>query len=144
MKTAPPDGERNLIRRYLLWCYKTTQEELDRIDRKFTQLKVDRLVLKELLKRKAPPPAGTDNSACEKFIEEFKEYILKKEKDAHAAKFADDRKKIPRPRYVYLKNRVLSLEKTIVAVLGTKEFKKIVSLYEAEMTRRILEAREHT
>ena len=40
--------ERNLIKRYLVWCYKTTKEELDKIDRYFTQLIADEFILKQL------------------------------------------------------------------------------------------------
>jgi len=45
------DGK-TLTKRYLLWCYKTTKEQLDWIDRKFTQIQVDRYTLKCLLKSK--------------------------------------------------------------------------------------------
>lgn len=41
---------KKLKTRYLVWLYKTTKERLDRIDRKFTQLEVDRFILRELEK----------------------------------------------------------------------------------------------
>lgn len=45
-------SQENLIRSYLIWCYKTTKEDLDRIDRYFTQVLVDRRLLDILLKGK--------------------------------------------------------------------------------------------
>jgi len=38
----------------------------------------------------------------------------------------------------------MAIEKTIKYFLGDKELEKINHLYEQEMTKRILEAREHT
>jgi len=38
--------EKNLLRRYLIWCYKTTKEELDKVDRYFTQDVADAYILK--------------------------------------------------------------------------------------------------
>jgi len=38
-------AHRDLIRRYLLWFFKTTKESFERIERKTTQLMVDEYVL---------------------------------------------------------------------------------------------------
>jgi len=42
--------QKNLIRSYLVWCYKTTKEDLDKIDRYFTQNHVDNFILSRLKK----------------------------------------------------------------------------------------------
>jgi hypothetical protein len=39
-------SDKSLVKRYLFWLYKMTRDELDRIDRKFTQLEVDRGIQK--------------------------------------------------------------------------------------------------
>lgn len=134
--------EKKLIRRYLIWCYKTTKEDLDRIDRYFTQLQVDAHVLKQLLKN--PHPKGPQSHLYSEKIEAFKEYMANKKKNVYSKKFADEEEKTLQPEYWYLKNRLGALEKTIVDFFGAKELKAIQDLYEVEMTRRILEAREHT
>ena len=130
--------EKHLLRRYLIWCYKTTKEDLDRIDRYFTQLKVDERLLSILKKE-----AGHDPVRLKK-CEEFKLYMDNKVKNVLPKKFSDVPQQILQPEYWYLQTRLKALEQTIKDVLGPQELKKIVALYEAEMTRRILEAREHT
>ena len=134
--------ERNLIRRYLVWCYKTTKEELDRIDRKFTQLTVDYFLLKEISKRQNAS-MGSSQRQYSKFIDEFNAYIRQKERDAAQTKFLDKKKAKPYPRYEYLRNRFLAIEKAISFFLGKKELDDITVLYEWEMTRRILAASDH-
>lgn len=134
--------EKKLIRRYLIWCYKTTKEDLDRIDRYFTQLQVDAHVLKQLLK--SPRPKGPQSHLYSEKISAFEEYMDNKEKNVYSKKFADAEGKVLQPEYWYLKNRLEALEKTIVNFLGAKKLQAIRNLYEVEMTRRILEAREHT
>lgn len=127
--------ERNLVHRYLLWCYKTTKEELDRIDRKFTQLAADRFVLNELRKNKKLPT---------KNLHDFESYITNKERDALAQKFTDSKHTRLNPDYVFFKSRLAAIEKSIVYFLGQSQLRVIKSLYEQEMIRRVLESREHT
>lgn len=134
--------EKNLIRRYLVWCYKMTKEELDRIDRKFTQLEVDRVVLKELVQGVRFSREGKNEYL--KKIDEFKKYIAKKEQDANKEKYISVEKKQVQPNYFYLTKRLEAIKKSIIFFLGSKELKKIECSYEGEMTRRILESREHT
>lgn len=134
--------EKKLIRRYLIWCYKTTKEEFERIERKFTQLKVDTCVL-NLLSRSRGLAGKKKGHSYLKKIDEFKRYIENKEKSAFAQKFFDKKKKELQPDYWYLQSRLEALEQTICDSLGKAELKKIRALYEEEMTRRILEAREH-
>ena len=137
-----PD-EKKLIRRYLVWCYKTTKEELDRIDRYFTQLKVDNIVLRQLLTE----GERVDDSLKEQYrkkVDEFKGYMRKKEENVLSKKYSDPQHKKFNPDYVYLKNRLSGIEKAVGDFFGQKGLENIHALYEAEMTRRILEAREHT
>ena len=124
-----------LAYRYLLWCYKTTKEQIDWIDRKFTQVEVDRYVLKCLQKSK--------NLKSNPKVDEFISYIEAKENRGLSEKFLDAKSKKLKPEYVYLQNRLVAIEKAIVHFCGKKALKEINVLYEQEMTRRILEARDH-
>lgn len=141
VKTNP--SEKRLFRRYLIWCYKTTKEELDRIDRKFTQLYVDNHLLKFLIKKKESfPPELMPHYNNQ--IENFKRYMEDKEKGSQGQKFIDKEGKVLQPHYCYLKNRLAAIEKIIVDLLGKKELSVIDERYETEMTRRIWESREHS
>ena len=123
----------NLKTRYLIWFYKTTKEALDKIERKFTQLEVDRIVLKELEKQ-------DKNKQAAKFIEEFKTYMQNKEKAGLALKYENNSLK---PEYSFLVMKLAAIEKTINKELGKKALSEIKALYEAEMTKRILRSTEH-
>lgn len=136
MKTSL--NQKNLIRRYLLWCYKTTKEELDRIDRYFTQALVDRRLLDLLLQNKET------NAAYQKKIADFQIYMETKEQKALDKKYLNSKKKTLQPDYWYLQTRLEAIEQVIVESLGKKELKAIQALYEAEMTRRIVQATEHS
>ncbi len=135
--------QKNLIQRYLLWCYKTTKEDLDRIDRKFTQLVADAHILNTLKKLKEKS-FDTDWPQFERYLDDFKGYIAKKQQEALTQKFCDPKTRKINPQYLYLQIRLQAVEKTIVRLLGSASLKKIKALYEEEMTRRILEAEEHT
>ena len=113
-----------------MWCYKSTKEELDRIDRKFTQLAVDDFILGRLSAK-----SGDERKILEKAIAEFKDYIAKKEESAAAEKST--------PKHAYLKDRLSAVEDAVKHFLGAQELAKIIALYEEEMTGRILQAREH-
>ncbi len=135
-------SHKDLIRRYLLWAYKTTKESFERIERKTTQLMVDEYILKAL----------KQNTRCEaavqkdyqKFIEEFEQYIARKKEDEVKQKFADGSRKVLHPQYIYLERRLLVIEGAIKYFLGPDTLKTMKELYEKEFTNRILQAREHT
>jgi len=135
--------EKNLMRRYLIWCYKTAKEALDRVDRYFTQLIVDEQVIGILLKTKDVKDKEKGREYLKK-IDEFAEHMEKKEARVLPQKYLDPEKEILQPEYWYLKNRLAAIEKTIVRFFGLKELKAIKNMYEEEMTRRILEARDHS
>lgn len=123
---------KNLKRRYLIWFYKTAKEELDKIERKFTQAQVDRFILKELRRRQI--------HGIEKFIEDFLLYIEKKEKSGRELKF---RGKQLNPEYQFLVLKLEAIEKAIKKEFGAKTLKEIKLLYETEMIARILKSVEH-
>lgn len=123
---------KNLKKRYLIWLYKTTKESLDRIERKFTQLGIDRFILKELIKEDKLKKA-------QKFIEEFKLYIASKEKDGLSLKCQGDKLS---PGYYFLALKLKAIEKAVLKEFGIKVMKEIKSLYEKEMTGRILKSTE--
>ena len=114
---------KDLIRRYLLWAYKSTRESFERIERKTTQLMVDEYILGHLTKNKSVVP------------KEFKAYIADKRKDELKLK--------SHPQYVYLGDRLAAIEAAIKHFLGAKELDHMRKLFEGEFTRRILEARDH-
>ncbi len=127
---------RNLKFRYLLWLYKTTKEEVDRIERKFTQLDIDRAIFGDL-KEKIKPQ---DGSGLKKYLKEFKKYINEKEKDAKALKYE---KGELRADYYFSTLKLEAIEKVIAEELGGDAKRQIKSLYEEEMRKRILESKEH-
>lgn len=126
-------GTKNLKRRYSLWLYKTTKEALERTERKFTQLDIDRLILDELNKLDSSRRARS-------FIGEFANYIRNKEKEGLDLKYEGGKLK---PAYHFLGLKLKAIEKVIVKELGKKALREIKSLYEKEMTERILKSREH-
>ncbi|OIO35223.1 MAG: hypothetical protein AUJ74_07210 [Candidatus Omnitrophica bacterium CG1_02_44_16] len=72
--------KRPLYKRYLFWLYKTTKGELDKVDRKFTQLDIDRKIEKILSGKKGISAP----------LKEWKDYILNKESGALKSKFSSD------------------------------------------------------
>jgi len=118
----------NLKKRYLIWLYKTTKEALDKIERKFTQLEIDKSILKELQKK------GKGKGA-EKLIADFQAYILNKELDAADLKTSES-------DYRFLTMKLEAIEKTTSKTLGSKGLAEIKALYEREMIERILKSTE--
>jgi len=130
-KTPLSRAHKALVRRYLLWAYKTTKESFERIERKTTQLIVDEYIL------------GRFKGRQDAFVEEFKAYIKAKRADELKLKFSDAQGRILHPQYVYLKDRLEAIEAAIRHFLGAKELRAIEALYEKEFTLRILQARDH-
>jgi len=124
---------KNLEKRYLIWLYKTTKEALDKIERKFTQAGIDKLLLKEL-------SAQDKARKAQKFIDEFRAYIENKEKNGLSLKF--DGKEL-KTEYYFLNIKLKAIEKAIVKTLGKKALDEIKLLYEMEMVERILKSTEH-
>lgn len=118
---------KSLKRRYLIWFYKVAKEAFDKVERKFTQVEVDRIVLNGLKKR-------DKTQEIKKYIEDFETYIAKKEKEGVALKFKG--RKVS-PDYKFLSFRLQSVEEAIRKELGQKVLKEIKALYESEMSQRI-------
>jgi len=117
---------RDLKKRYLVWFYKTTKEALDKIERKFTQSQIDRLILKALRSK--------EKAGLKKSIDEFEAYIETKEKTGVELKYDGNNLKSD---YEFLCLKLEAIEKVIVKTLGLKALKEIKALYEKEMTERI-------
>ncbi len=130
---------KNLKFRYLLWLYKTTKEEFDRIERKFTQVGIDKKIIRYMREHFNSRNVKKKNEA-RKLLKDFKEYIDKKERDGQELKF--DGQKL-RPEYYYLSLKLESIEKAVVEELGRRRLRKIKALYEHEMMQRIIEAQDH-
>jgi hypothetical protein len=113
-----------LVRRYLVWAYKSTKESFDRLERKTTQLLADEFILGRL------PRKGSEGYL--KLVDGYKEYIAKKKENP-----------IDPAQHEYLKNRLDAVEEAIRKFLGAKELARIEAAYEEEFTRRIWEARDH-
>jgi hypothetical protein len=124
---------KSLKKRYLVWFYKTTKEALDKIERKFTQIEIDKFILKELKKQNKA-------KGIEKLVAGFEAYILDKEIDGFALKY--DGKQV-KPEYSFLALKLQAIEKVIKRELGNKALDEIKGLYEREMTERILKSTEH-
>jgi len=125
---------KNLKKRYLVWFYKTTKEALDKIERKFTQLEIDKSIMKEL-------KAKDKDKRAQKQIAEFQAYILSKEMDGVGLKY--DGKQQLKPEYYFLELKLKAIEKVILKEFGKKGLEQIKALYEKEMIERILKSTEH-
>jgi hypothetical protein len=126
--------------RYLLWLYKTTKEAFDRIERKFTQIDIDKKIMHYMRDHVDSRNIKRKNE-MRKFLKDFKEYIDKKGKDGRELKFDGHKLKAD---YYHLLLKLEAVEKVIIEELGRKGLRIIKTLYEGEMQRRIIEAQDHT
>lgn len=125
-----------LTKRYLLWLYKATREELDKIDRKFTQLDVDLRIQKIVSQRTAALPQRLRHSLAP-FLKEGQEYIFQKDSDAQKLRFGEDGQ--PDARYVFLRLKCEAITRLIRQRFGLQGLKEIKRLYEESCAQRILE-----
>lgn len=137
------ENENKLIRRYLIWCYKTTKEDLDRTDRYFTQFEADQYMLDQLTSDEYFKSSKAKIN-YKKLIDDFNLYLNEKKSAADKKKYSNIEEEELSPDYLYLLNRLSAIENAIVHFLGKEELNNIQFLYEEEMTRRILQARDHT
>ena len=115
------------------------KEALDRVERKFTQVDIDRKIMRYMREHSNSRNLKMKNEA-KKFLKDFKEYINKKEKEGMELKFEGRKLK---PEYYHLSLKLEAIEKSIVEELGHRGLKEIKALYEHEMMRRIIESQEH-
>lgn len=116
---------RMLSRRYLLWFYKATKDEVDKIERKFTQLEMDREIEK-LLEKEAKLLGAATSQGVAPHLKAWREYVFEKESEAQKLKFSDDGR--IQPEYLFLHLKLKAVERVTTARFGRKtlcEFKKI-------------------
>ncbi len=121
------DDQVSLSKRYLFWLYKTTRDELDKVDRKFMQLAVDNEIYKKLkkaVKRLGPGISGT----LEAFLREWQEYIFQKDSDAQKLKYSEDGK--PNHAYLSLRLKLEAIEAVVRGRFGKKQLLFYKELYE--------------
>jgi len=132
--------EKNLKKRYFVWLYKTTKEEFDKFERKFTQTDIDKDILQEMENMLMGSYLPHEKVALEKLINNFQEYIAGKEKICLELKYQGLR---TNPEFIFLDVKLNAIEKLITKELGKRGLEEIKALYEKEMTQRILKGAEH-
>jgi len=131
---------KNLRKRYLIWLYKTTKEEFDKYERKFTQTDIDKDLLLEMENQLLGVYLPHEKANLEKFVNQYREYISGKEKACLELKYQG---KKTNPEFIFLDVKLNAVEKLIVKELGRRGLERIKALYELEMVERILRSAEH-
>ncbi len=131
---------KNLKKRYFIWLYKNAKETFDKYERKFTQVDIDKDILAEMEKELLGSYLPHEKDALQRQINDFQKYIENKEKAC--SELRDQHKKI-NPDFIFLEIKLDAIEKIIVRELGRRGLQEIKSLYEKEMTERILKSAEH-
>jgi len=131
---------KNLRKRYFIWLYKTTKEAFDKYERKFTQIDVDKDLLTEMENELLGAYLPHEKAHLEKFVNQYREYISAKEKSCLELKYQG---KKTNPEFIFLDVKLNAVEKLIVKELGRRGLERIKTLYEIEMTERILRSTEH-
>ena len=125
----------SLTKRYLLWMYKTTKDEVDRIDRRFTQLDTDRFIADFFFKLSGRLNKKS-RDALSPFFQEWDDYIAAKEQDADRLKYAAPGELEARYAFLHLK-----LQAVLAAArhfLGPKSIGEFQRLYETKSIEQIL------
>jgi hypothetical protein len=131
---------KNLKKRYFIWLYKQAKETFDKYERKFTQVDIDNDILQEMERELLGAYLPHEKDALQKHINDFQKYIENKEKAC--SELRDQGKKI-NPEFIFSEIKLDAVEKVIVKDLGRRGLEEIKSLYEKEMTERILKSTEH-
>jgi hypothetical protein len=122
-------AHKSLMKRYLFWLFKTTRDELDKIDRKFTQLEVDRSMQKVFLKKKG--------GALTPFIDEWGRYMAGKEADAKKLKFDDAGGVLA--SYSFLRLKLKAIESVADRRFGPRLMRQFEKIYEDAAMKNILQ-----
>ncbi|MCX5714065.1 MAG: hypothetical protein NT033_04510 [Candidatus Omnitrophica bacterium] len=130
---------KNLKKRYFVWLYKGAKDVFDKFERKFTQVDIDKDILTEMEKELLGAYLPHEKDALQKYINDFQKYVENKEKAC--SEFRNQGKKI-NPEFIFSEIKLDAVEKAIVRELGKKGLEEIRSLYEKEMTERILKSTE--
>ena len=131
---------KNLKKRYFVWLYRTTKEAFDKFERKFTQTEIDKDLLREIENTLMGAYLPHEKIELEKLVNNFQEYISSKEKACLELKYQGLR---TNPEFIFLDVKLSAIEKLIIREFGRRGLEEIKSLYEKEMTRRILRSAEH-
>lgn len=131
---------RNLKKRYYIWLYKGAKSIFDKFERKFTQVDIDQEILAEMEKELLGAFLPHEKNALQKYINDFQKYIENKEKAC--SELRDQGKKI-NPEFIFSEIKLNAVERAIIKGLGKKGLEEIKSLYEKEMTERILKSTEN-
>ena len=130
---------KNLKKRYFIWLYKIAKEAFDKDERKFTQVDIDKDILAEMEKELLGSYLPHEKDALQRHINDFQKYIENKEKAC--SELRNQHKKINQD-FIFLEIKLDAIEKIIVGELGRRGMDEIKSLYEKEMTERILKSTE--
>jgi hypothetical protein len=131
---------RNLKKRYYIWLYKGAKSIFDKFERKFTQVDIDQEILAEMEKELLGAFLPHEKNVLQKYINDFQKYIENKEKAC--SELRDQDRKI-NPEFIFSEIKLNAVERTIIKELGKKGLEEIKSLYEKEMTERILKSTEN-
>ena len=131
---------KNLKKRYLIWLYKTTKEAFDRYERKFTQLDIDKFMLKRIDIGLQNSYLPQEKEALEGFIIDFIKYI--EDKESSCAEMRQSGKKI-HAEFLFLDMKLQAVEDAIVKELGKRALVRIKDMYEKEVIQRILKSTEN-
>ena len=131
---------KNLKKRYFIWLYKTTKEAFDKFERKFTQTEIDKDILLEIENALMGSYLPHEKVELEKLVNNFQEYIAAKEKACLELKYQGLR---TNPEFIFLYVKLSVIEKLIIKEFGRRGLEEIKTLYEKEMTQRILRSAEH-
>jgi uncharacterized protein YdiU (UPF0061 family) len=130
--------ELNLKKRYLLWLYKTTKEQFDSYERKFTQLEIDEYLLREIENDLKGAYLPGEKKELEKLVNDFRSYVDKKEESCLKLKYKG--KKI-NPYFIFMDVKLEAIEKAIKKEFDKAALDEIKQAYEGEMRERILKSR---
>ena len=121
------DDANSLTQRYLFWLYKTTRDQADKIDRKFTQLEVDKEIQK-ILEKKVHSLKKVSQKSIKPFLKEWEEYIFAKQSDAQKLKFNEEGDFSDEYLFLHLKLAVIT--QIIKDRFGLATLKKFTALCE--------------
>ncbi len=124
-----------LARRYLLWMYKMTKDELDRIDRKFTQLDVDHFIAGYFVKV-SDRLNEKSRDALRPYFREWDAYVGAKEKDAQDLKYVAPGEL--EAHYAFLHLKLQAILCAVRRYLGPKGIGEFQRLYETKAIENIL------
>jgi len=132
--------ELSLKKRYFIWLYKTTKEAFDRYERKFIQLEIDELLLQEMEKELKAAYLPSEKNKLERFVNNFRNYIIKKENACLKLKYEGKR---TNAGFIFLDVKLNAIEAVIKKEFGEQFLAEIKEAYEKEMIARIWKGTEH-